>query len=126
MSTRARLLGSCGFVILAVSACTIADIEHRNERAALEIGANKEQANEIIQAIDSYKQDHDGFPESLDVLVPTYLSEIARTITGQDFVYEVHDLQGYYLCFDPTSKSNVRCCYHRRLEIWDCSMGVPH
>ena len=83
--------------------------------------ANQERSEPIIQAIKSYEQDHGQFPEELGVLVPTYLTAIPRTTTGDEFRYRLHKVDGYYLCFYLSRSSG--CCYYQRLDVWDCTSG---
>jgi hypothetical protein len=101
------------------------DREQARERAGEEVSANVERASPIIAAIDAYEVVEGGFPGQLAALVPTYLSEIPGTVTGDDFTYERDDRfgEGYYLCFDVSVQQHTGCCYHRRLMLWDCSGG---
>jgi hypothetical protein len=107
----------CYLLILITSACTI---------PVNEIRANQERAGKIIKAINSYEQDQGQFPAQLDFLVPTYLSQVPKTITGHDFIYQLDNLDGYYLSFYVKSQQNLGCSYIYRLENWDCSFGDPH
>lgn len=117
MSIRHKLTIFCYLLVLTTSACTTPSDEIR---------ANQERASEIIKAINSYEQEHGQFPVQLDVLVPTYLSQMPKTITDHDFIYSRHNLDGYYLSFYVKSKQNLGCSYIYRLENWDCSFGDPH
>ncbi len=106
----------------------MADLERAESRAAEEVNANIERADDLLRAIQAYERDHGQFPESLAVLVPTYVARIPETIAGGDYRYRLDDRYGqlYYLCFDIAANPSRGCCYHRRLEIWDCSPGPAH
>jgi len=64
---------SC-LLILAATACKSNQISEADE-----IKANQERAQPILQAIGAYEKDHGQWPESLDLLTPTYLAEIPKT-----------------------------------------------
>jgi hypothetical protein len=80
-------------------------------------------AQDLVLALSEYEQDHGRFPERLEALVPTYISNIPQTTTGQSFEYTIDDLQGYYLCFYVTRSTDWGCCFNQRLEMWDCAYG---
>lgn len=121
-------LVACWVVVVVTSACTCGTsyIEARDQRAADEIRAAKEQAEPILVAIDRYDDEHGHLPQQMESLLPTYLPAIPKTVAGQEFRYELHHIDGYYLCFDVVSKPSVGCCYYHRLEFWDCSMRAAH
>lgn len=112
----------CLLSLVAVSCRDVTDIERENERKAAEIDANEELADPILIAIERYEEDHGYRPEELSSLLPAYLSAIPITVGGQDFRYELDDIDRYYLCFDVLGKPSVGCCYGSRLEFWDCSI----
>ncbi len=90
-----------------------------------EMDATMEIAHQILVALEAYEADRGGYPKRLELLLPTYLSSIPPTSSGSEFEYERDDRydEGYYLCFDTTGYIDNRCCFHRRLCIWDCSPG---
>jgi hypothetical protein len=117
MKTRKNLIVFFCLLILITSACM------SREKANEVMIANQEKAVDIIEAIENYERDHGQLPEKLDVLVPAYLPEIPETMRGQSFDYVLHNIDGYYLCFDVTRRENLGCCYYYRIERWDCSYG---
>jgi len=86
------------------------------------INRNIERGNVIVGAINHYQEDHGSLPEQLDILVPDYLPEIPRTITGGSYEFILSSIDIYMLCFDVPG-ANPGCCYLRRHEAWDCSYG---
>jgi hypothetical protein len=124
MTMRGMSIAFCCLVsLVAVNCRDVADIERESERAAAEINANEGLAEPILMAIERYDEEHGHPPEELSSLLPAYLSAIPKTVGGQDFRYELNDIDRYYLCFDVLSKPSVGCCYYGRLDFWDCSMG---
>jgi hypothetical protein len=111
------LLISCWILFFSLSACST------NETTTEIIKANQERASEIIGALARYQQAHGQFPDQLDLLVPTYLTHIPATLSGQNFEYEPDDLEGYYLLFQVDSDKSLGCGYNQRLKGWDCSRG---
>jgi hypothetical protein len=98
----------CIFILLA-SACT-----SRTDKIKL----NQARGNEIVQALNEYKQTSGQFPETLNALTPSYLSKIPKTVEGDDFEYEL--LTGgrpFFLGFYVDGKP---AC------IWDCTQGIDH
>ncbi len=128
MTSKILLLVPCWVIMMVTLACTwtTSYIEAQNRRAAAEIDANEELADPILSAIEKYEEDHGHPPGGLSSILPTYLGAIPKTVTGQDFRYELHDIDRYYLCFDVLSKPSVGCCYYGRLESWDCSIKAVH
>jgi hypothetical protein len=71
---------------------------------------HREVASDVIQAMEIYKQNHDNFPDSLDALVPTYVTEIPRAICLKPYNWisdilfsksptdTSHDISRFYLC----------------------------
>lgn len=100
--------------------------------------SDKQTAETIIIAIDQYQLDHGEFPDSLDLLVPDYLTGIPGTIRGGDFeYYPFHDSDrgdDYELCFydDTTRSTDYGCCYMwwfdnpPNYDGWDCTQGIDH
>ena len=125
MRSKILLLGPCWVIMMVTLACTwtTSYVEAQNRGSAAEINANQELAEPILLAIERYEEEHGYLPEGLSSLLPTYLSAIPKTVKGQDFRYELHDIDRYYLCFDVLTKPSVGCCYYGSLDFWDCSMG---
>ncbi len=117
MSPKITAIAWCCLGMLALSACKASLTEGD------EISGNMERARPIIQALERYEQDHGGFPQRLDLLVPAYLSDIPHTITHQNFTYRPSQYEGYYLVFDVVSTQHLGCRYIQRLKDWDCSLG---
>jgi hypothetical protein len=111
--TKLILLGC--LLVLSLSSCLSKDDE---------IKVNQERGNKIVQAINDYQREQGQFPKQLDLLVPNYLSEIPKTISGYDFEYGLDDLDGYYLGFD-IQRGNG-CGYAPRFQVWDCTGGIDH
>lgn len=128
MRSKILLLLPFWVIMVVTLACTrtTSYIEAQNRRAAAEIGANEELAAPVLSAIERYEEDHGHLPAELTSILPTYLSAIPKTVTGEDFRYHVDDMDHYYLCVDVLSKPSVGCCYYGRLESWDCSMKAVH
>lgn len=132
MRTRYELLILFLVLLPFTTACrTWEDLEREREReqaweqAGEEVSSNVVRASPIIAAIDAYEETEGRLPQQLAALVPTYLSDVPRTVTGDDFTYRRDDRfgQGYYLCFDVSVRTHPGCCYHHRVKVWDCSGG---
>lgn len=102
------------FCILLSLSCT---------SSADEIKASQERGSGIVQAIERYELDHGHLPEQLAALTPEYLAIVPKSADDKDFIYKPDRLDGYYLCFDVSSKRNLGCCYNDRLRFWDCGFG---
>ena len=91
----------------------------------LEINAGKEQAQEILDAIQRFNIDNNKFPLKLDELVPEYLNEIPITTTGQPYSYKQFDLHTFILTFRLSSsqdKLNAYCAYLYSSDLWECGI----
>lgn len=78
--------------------------------------------NKIITGIKQYEQKYGVPPETLNSLVPEFLSEIPQTVSGNSFVYTPKDKSAYddwTLTFDVAS-NDTGCTYISHLENWDC------
>ena len=87
---------------------------------------DQEQGDLIAAAIHQYDQDKGAKPQDLEDLVPEYLSNIPTPKSGGSFVYSPSPTEGYSLCFpvrSPQIRGQTRCCYHQRLQVWDCTAG---
>ncbi len=89
--------------------------------------ANKEKAQEVIDAIESYLSDHGRFPEALSDLVPVYLPEIPKTLGGAEYDYNYVG-GDYDLTFtiDTLGKTGKSCSYIFRFASWDCGIYEKH
>ncbi len=96
-----------------------------------EIKTGMERGNRIIQAIEAYHSAKGEYPPTLDVLLPTYLSDIPMTSTGQAYFYRLFDGSSplvdevYWVSFRAINQDHVACTYFRRLDTWDCDYASP-
>jgi hypothetical protein len=96
-----------------------------------EIKTGMERGNRIIQAIEAYHSAKGEYPPTLDVLFPTYLSDIPMTSTGQVYFYRLFDGSSpladevYWISFRAINQDHVACTYFRRLDTWDCDYASP-
>ena len=96
-----------------------------------EINTGMERGNRIILAIEAYRSAKGDYPPSLDPLLPTYLSDIPMTSTGQAYFYRLFDGTSpladevFWVSFKAINQDHVACTYFRRLETWDCDYVSP-
>jgi hypothetical protein len=90
------------------------------------INTNEEIAIAIISAIESYWQDNQEMPESLDALVPSFISDVPVTTSGDSFFYKKVNQDKYILAFKVVSEKGLSCTYLNQDKIWDCSFGSNH
>lgn len=112
MNAKNRLIAVCCLLIWMTSSCVSYEDEVR---------INKERANKIIDALDRYAQEDRGFPKDLAVLVPEYLDELPKTVSGDNFRYIVWPAGYYELSFSLVSKAHRGCGYMSRYEEWECA-----
>jgi len=96
-----------------------------------EIKNGMERGNRIIQAIEAYHTTKGEYPPTLNELLPTYLSDIPMTLTGQAYSYRLFDGSSpladevYWVSFRAINQDHVACTYFRRLDTWDCDYASP-
>ena len=96
-----------------------------------EINDGIRRGGQIVDALEAYHSAQGQYPLALEALVPTYLTEIPVTATGQEFFYRLFDGTGpmasevYWLAFKALRQEHVTCTYFRRLEYWDCNFESP-
>ena len=96
-----------------------------------EIKTGMERGDRIIQAIEAYHSAKGEYPPTLDLLLPTYLSNIPMTSTGQAYFYRLFDGsspladEAYWVSFRAINQDHVACTYFRRLDTWDCDYARP-
>jgi hypothetical protein len=75
----------------------------------------------IAIAIDEYYSNKGSYPNSLKDLVPDYLDNVPRTITGQEIRYLKSDVYIYNLIINLAywDKESL-CVYHRDNEEYEC------
>jgi hypothetical protein len=88
-----------------------------------EIQDGQSKGDLLVKLVDDYYRDFGKHPEHLDNLVPAYISEIPKTLSGKEFSFEQIEGDIYYLSFPVTNKElRTICSYIKRLERWDCSV----
>lgn len=113
------------------STATLSASASTRSPADAEINDGIARGNQIVQAIEAYTQSNGFFPASLTDLVPTYLTELPVTISGEPFFYRVFERttvmapEIYWVSFRVMSQEHVTCTYYRRLEYWDCNFSSP-
>jgi len=96
-----------------------------------EIKMGIEKGNQIVQAIEAYHAAKGKYPITLDELLPTYLSDIPMTLTGQAYFYRLFENSSplademYWVSFRAVNQDHVACTYFRRLDTWDCDYASP-
>lgn len=113
-TARAVLVTLCCLILLTSSCSRMIEADV--------INGNIERGNTVVEAIKHYQEDHGSLPEQLDILLPDYLSEIPKTITGGSYTFTLSYIDIYMLCFDVPG-AHPGCCYLHRHEAWDCSYG---
>jgi hypothetical protein len=83
---------------------------------------NSRRSQLIINALDRYKQDKGQWPNSLDILVPSYLEKVPITTWGRMFVYQypirnVEDLSDYSLEY-PLGSGWWGMAYNKDTNEW--------
>ena len=97
-SEEARSFGS----VLDGPMLTITKGVDREAFASLLAYTAQQRALTVILALSAYRFDHGRYPESLDALVPTYLTEVPLELrTHQPFIYELIGTENYNLKIEP-------------------------
>jgi hypothetical protein len=96
-----------------------------------EIKSGIQRGNTIVKAIEAYHAAKGQYPDTLNGLVPAYLSDIPITTTGEAFFYRLFDPNSplasevYWVSFRAIDQDHVACTYFRRLDYWDCNFASP-
>jgi hypothetical protein len=96
-----------------------------------EINSGIERGNTIVKAIEAYQKANGKYPDTLNQLIPSYLSDIPMTSTGQAFFYRLFNSgsplasEVYWVSFRAVDQNHVTCTYFRRLDYWDCNFASP-
>jgi hypothetical protein len=72
----------------------------------------------VISALSRYYDDHGGYPESLEALVPAYLAEVPLNVNEMPVLYGLTE-QSYTLEFSYVGPGMNHCSYTPEAE-WDC------
>lgn len=81
---------------------------------------SKIRGNTLIGAIDAYKGDHGRYPDTLDDLVPQYISKIEEPTAGSkkwDY-YSEYAGSTFTLAFEDDNANVPRWYYRRDLHRW--------
>ena len=95
----------------------------KSEQELIQI--NQDRAHTIIVALDNYESDHGTLPDSLDALVPTYLSRLPNTTRNEPFFYSASAVDGYIVSFTVWRKNRrgYGCGYAHDSADWECGYG---
>jgi hypothetical protein len=122
MKFRTDLLLICILMaLISISGCN-----YKFERRQIFINENIEIADEIIVAIESYKQDNTEVPKTIDDLSPRYLLEIPTTTSKREFEYRVVSKTDYLLSFKVMRYKDMSCSYLTKFQDWECSFSSDH
>lgn len=92
--------------------------------ASLEQGS--ERAQDILAALQEYKQETGRYPSNLDSLVPRYLSTTPRPAWRYHYTYEVcSDRENYRIYFRQSGDADNYCGYSSRAGMWKCTDSLP-
>lgn len=72
----------------------------------------------IITALSRYQDDHGGYPNNLEALVPDYLEAVSLSVNDMPILYGLKE-QSYTLEFSYVGPGMNHCSYSPELE-WDC------
>jgi hypothetical protein len=84
------------------------------------VRASKTRGNALIAAIDAYKRDHNRYPDTLDDLVPRYVSKIEQPTAGGERwdYYSEYSGSTFTLAFEDDRASVPRWYYRPDLHRW--------
>jgi hypothetical protein len=85
------------------------------------INKNKQTGELIVNALNTYQQEHGTFPQVLDELVPAYINKVPTTMGGHNFFYRSDSVDGFILSF--MVESRLGCGYTDKFKTWECSYG---
>lgn len=100
--------------MLGLSACTLGNSP---------VDTSKQQAQQIIDALEQYRAHNSAYPSGLSELVPQFLSGLPLTAEGEQFTYDTDTDHGYILGF--TTQQGLGCGYIGEYKTWECSKGAP-
>ena len=116
------LLAVGGFLILAVCAY-LCFVFYAADAASLEQG--RENASELLLALEKYRQDKGEYPQEMGALVPDYLSDIPRSAPRYEYSYKAcANGSGYILYFRLTGANDEWCGYSTGTEEWKCTDSI--
>jgi hypothetical protein len=85
------------------------------------INASKVRGDMIVEQLERFHTEEGRYPESLDDLVPEYLTEIPHPTDGEGFFYEPRD-NGFRLKFGYWFVKDIdlypRCCFSSSEKKW--------
>ncbi len=83
----------------------------------------QQKANELIKALERYKNDTGRYPSELDVLVPTYVAAIPKPTWNTQYGYEVQANGAEFIIFFDVgiSVDGDYCEYSSQSQSWYCS-----
>lgn len=83
----------------------------------------QQKANELIMALEQYKNDTGSYPSELGSLVPDYLSAIPQPTWSAHYSYELQPNEDeFIISFDVgISFDGDYCEYNSRTKNWHCS-----
>ena len=83
----------------------------------------QQKADELIKALEQYKNDTGGYPSELDVLVPTYVAAIPKPTWNTQYGYEVQANGAEFIIFFDVgiSVDGDYCEYSSQSQSWYCS-----
>jgi len=82
---------------------------------------SQQRAKPLIAALNDYHRQHGHYPQNLDMLVPTYLTELLITTSGAMFEYESLFGADYALYFDVGRRDKPSCSYASFEPTWQCN-----
>lgn len=90
-----------------------------------EIADGKAKSAIVISAVEQFKLDNGHYPETMEDLMPKYLTEIPITLTGHQIEYH-RDRDFYIVSFELKKRTKLPagCGYLRDLDTWECSYGA--
>jgi hypothetical protein len=80
--------------------------------------AGKRAATAILRSLESYRGDHGMYPETLEELMPAYLSKRPMLSNGRRFSYQ-RIVSNYKLTFNYTNPLPIHCSYEPARK-WYC------
>lgn len=83
----------------------------------------QQKADELIKALEEYKNDNGRYPSDLDILVPAYIGAIPQPSWNTQYSYEIQSNGAeFIISFDVgISIDGDYCEYSSRSQSWYCS-----
>lgn len=103
--------------ILALTACKLFTVDPPGVGEKAELGYAV--CDPIISALDQYKADKGEYPESLDELLPDYLSSVPTEVNNEPIYYKKVD-RSFTLSFHYIGPGTNTCTYTPE-DKWHCS-----